>query len=149
MRKVLLSVFVFALVISGCSVPSTLVREEQFIDVDDTLQIKAGMNKVEALDTLGKPVEVVRGILMEDGKTYEIWRYFTKQGFGLVDVKDLPRKPPKNMKFEVWAGAERKTSLFIFEDKSFIKVNEEKSKSLFLLFKDDKLVRWGDFKFHW
>ena len=128
MRKVLLSVFVFALVISGCSVPSTLVREEQFIDVDDTLQIKAGMNKVEALDALGKPVEVVRGILMEDGKTYEIWRYFTKQGFGLVDAKDLPRKPPKDMIFEDWAG---------------------KSKSLFLLFKDDKLVRWGDFKYRW
>ena len=128
MRKVLLSVFVFALVISGCSVPSTLVREEQFIDVDDTLQIKAGMNKVEALDALGKPVEVVRGILMEDGKIYEQWRYNTKQGFGLVNVKDLPRKPPKNMIFEDWAG---------------------KSKSLFLLFKDDKLVRWGNFKFNW
>ena len=128
MRKVLLSVFVFALVISGCSVPSTLVREEQFIDVDDTLQIKVGMNKVNALDVLGKPVEVVRGILMEDGKIYEQWRYNTKQGFGLVNVKDLPRKPPKNMIFEDWAG---------------------KSKSLFLLFKDDKLVRWGDFKFNW
>ena len=128
MRKVLLSVFVFALVISGCSVPSTLVREEQFIDVDDTLQIKVGMNKVNALDVLGKPVEVVRGILMEDGKIYEQWRYNTKQGFGLVNVKDLPRKPPKNMIFEDWAG---------------------KSKSLFLLFKDDKLVRWGNFKFNW
>ena len=128
MRKVLLSVFVFALVISGCSVPSTLVREEQFIDVDDTLQIKVGMNKVNALDVLGKPVEVVRGILMEDGKIYEQWRYNTKQGFGLVNVKDLPRKPPKNMIFEDWAG---------------------KSKSLFLLFRDDKLVRWGDFKFNW
>ena len=128
MIKVLLSVFVFALVISGCSVPSTLVREEQFIDVDDTLQIKVGMNKVNALDVLGKPVEVVRGILMEDGKIYEQWRYNTKQGFGLVNVKDLPRKPPKNMIFEDWAG---------------------KSKSLFLLFKDDKLVRWGNFKYRW
>ena len=127
MRKVLLSVFVFALVISGCSVPSTLVLEEQFIDVDDTLQIKAGMNKVEALDALGKPVEVVRGIVMEDEKIYEIWRYNTKQGFGLVNVKDLPRKPPKNMKFEDWAG----------------------KSNLFLLFKDDKLVRWGNFKFNW
>ena len=123
MRKVLLSVFIFALVISGCS----LVLEEQFIDVDDTLQIKAGMNKVEALDALGKPVEVVRGIVMEDEKIYEIWRYNTKQGFGLVNVKDLPRKPPKNMKFEDWAG----------------------KSNLFLLFKDDKLVRWGDFKYRW
>ena len=46
--------------------------ERQFIDVEDTLLIKSGMTKTNTLEIIGKPTEVVRGILMEDGVQYEI-----------------------------------------------------------------------------
>jgi len=152
MKKSIIFLFLSSIGLSGCSlsesipkfevpkaevpkaevpkaeVPKDETQEMQFIDVDDTLKIKAGMNKVETLEALGRPVEVLRGIVMEDGKTYEMWKYLTKQGFGKVTPKDLPRKPPKNMKFENWSP------LF---------------KELIIMFEENKIVRWGDFEYQW
>lgn len=105
--------------------------ETQFIDVDDTLLLKFKMTKSETLEIIGKPTEVVRGILMEDGEQYEIWRYSTKEGRNKTVAQLLPRKPSKNFEIDDW----------IEDDKN--------TKAFYVLFKNDRLVRWGDFTFDW
>jgi hypothetical protein len=117
----------FAISIFSLGIISCTALEPQFIDVDDTVLIEGSMSKDEILKILGRPVEVVRGIVMEDGEVFEIWRYSTKEGFGKTHPDNLPRKSAKNMKLEEWAN----------------------SKDFFLLFKNRTLVRWGDFKFNW
>ena len=101
--------------------------ERQFIDVDDTLLIESGMTKQETLKIIGKPTEVVRGILMEDGVQYEVWRYVTKEGINETVSQLLPRKPEKDIEFDDW----------------------DKPKDLFVLFKNNAIVRWGDFTYNW
>mgnify|MGYP003327033810 CR=1 FL=1 len=59
------------------------------------------MTQSNTFEIIGKPTEVVRGILMEDGIQYEIWRYFTKEGTNETVSQLLPRKPDKNMEIDV------------------------------------------------
>lgn len=123
MIKQIIIFSIAVLTISAC----TTVYEKQFIDVDDTLKIEGGMSKSSIQNILGKPNEVVRGIVMEEGDVFEMWRYAVQEGMGDVAPQNLPRKPGKDIKFTNW----------------------ENTKDMFVLFKNNKLVRWGDMKFDW
>ena len=115
------------LVVTSFLLMSCTAIERQFIDVEDTLLIKSGMTKTNTLEIIGKPTEVVRGILMADGVQYEIWRYVTKEGMNETVSQLLPRKPDKNMEIDNW----------------------DSPKDFYILFKNNSLVRWGDFTYNW
>ena len=113
-----ISIFIMCLLISGCATVST----QQFIDVDETIEIKPGMSKGDAMALLGNPKEVRAGIVKKDGSIIEKWLYDHKTQMFEVNAKAVNKmKVAKNQRPYEWVNA--KTFEFIF-------VN-------------DKLVKWG------
>ena len=122
--KVMATISLLALFLIGCS------SSHQFIDVDEALLIKPGMSKAEIRTTLGKPTEVRAGIVLKNNDVIELWRYQMKemQRKQVVDInKILPafitkkQKPDKEFNPNDWSGENRYG----------------------LVFKNDKLIKWG------
>ena len=113
-----ISILIMCLLISGCATVST----QKFIDVDETVDIKPGISKKDALELLGPPKEVRAGIVKKDGSIVEKWLYDHKTQLFEVNAKVVNKmKVAKNQRPYEWVNAQ--TFEFIF-------VN-------------DKLVKWG------
>lgn len=122
--KVVIIISLLALFLVGCS------SSHQFIDVDEALLIKPGMSKSDARVILGKPTEVRAGIVLKNNDVIELWRYQMKemQIKQVIDInKVLPafivakQKPDKEFRPNDWSGENRYG----------------------LVFKNDKLIKWG------
>ena len=113
-----ISILIMSLFISGCATVST----QKFIDVDETVDIKPGMSKEDAMDLLGSPKEVRAGIVKKDGSVVEKWLYDHKTQLFEVNAKTVNKmKVAKNQRPYVWVNA----TTFEF------------------IFVNDKLVKWG------
>ena len=116
--KHIISILIMSLIIFGCATVST----QKFIDVEETIEIKPGMSKGDAMALLGNPKEVRAGIVQKDGTIVEKWLYDHKTQMFEVNAKQVNKmKVAKNQRPYEWVNA--KTFEFIF-------VN-------------DKLVKWG------
>ena len=122
--KIISMLSIITLTFFGCS------ATHQFIDVDETLLINPGMSKSDIRAALGKPTEVRAGIVLENGKVIEIWRYQVKemQTKEVIDInKILPAflvpksKPNKEFRPNNWKG----------------------ENAYGLVFRNDKLIKWG------
>jgi uncharacterized membrane protein YgcG len=106
------------LLISGCATVST----QKFIDVDETVDIKPGISKDDALELLGPPKEVRAGIVKKDGSIVEKWLYDHKTQMFEVNAKQVNKmKVAINQRPYEWVN----TQTFEF------------------IFVNDKLVKWG------
>jgi len=113
-----ISILLMCFLISGCATVST----QKFIDVDETVDVNAGMSKDDALELLGPPKEVRAGIVKKDGSIVEKWLYDHKTQMFEVNAKVVNKmKVAKNQRPYEWVNGQ--TFEFIF-------VN-------------DKLVKWG------
>jgi len=113
-----ISILIMCLLISGCATVST----QKFIDVDETVDIKPGISKKNALELLGPPKEVRAGIVKKDGSIVEKWLYDHKIQLFEVNAKQVNKmKVAKNQRPYEWVD----TQTFEF------------------IFVNDKLVKWG------
>ena len=113
-----ISIVLITLLISGCATVST----QKFIDVDETVDIKPGMSKGDAMELLGSPKEVRAGIVKKDGSIVEKWLYDHKTQLFEVNAKQVNKmKVAKNQRPYEWVNA----TTFEF------------------IFVNDKLVKWG------
>ncbi len=113
-----ISILIISLLISGCATVST----QKFIDVDETVDIKPGMSKGDAMELLGSPKEVRAGIVKKDGSIVEKWLYDHKIQLFEVNAKQVNKmKVAKNQRPYEWVN----TQTFEF------------------IFVNDKLVKWG------
>ena len=122
--RVMAIISLLALLLIGCS------SSHQFIDVDDALLIKPGMSKTDVRRTLGKPTEVRAGIVLKNDDVIELWGYQMKnmQNRQVLDINNIlppviiPKsKPDKEFRSNDWSGENRYG----------------------LVFKNDKLIKWG------
>ncbi len=117
MNKSIISILLVSL-FTGCATVNT----QKFIDVDETIDVKAGMSKKTALETLGPPKEVRAGIKTSSGDVVEKWLYDHKTQQFEVPAKLVNNmKVNKSQKPQAWTG----TQTFEF------------------IFVNDKLVKWG------
>ena len=101
MRNLILIASVMILM-SSCSTVST----QKFIDVDETVEVKAGMSKSEMLELLGSPMEVRAGIIKKDGAVVEKWLYEHKTQMFEVATKQVNKmKLAKNQRPYEWVNA--------------------------------------------
>ena len=113
-----ISILIMCLLISGCATVST----QKFIDVDETVDIKPGISKEDALELLGPPKEVRAGIVKKDGSIVEKWLYDHKTQLFEVNAKQVNKmKVAKYQRPYEWVN----TQTFEF------------------IFVNDKLVKWG------
>lgn len=105
-----------ALLLVGCAGSKAVV--EQFIDVDETLNLYPKMTKREARTMLGKPSEVRAGIVLNNGTVYEVWAYTVRIK---TEKHGEVRKPDKEFRGDNWVGG----------------TDYE------LVFKNDQLFKWG------
>ena len=117
MNKLIISL-IAVLIVAGCATVNT----QKFIDVDETLEVKAGMSKESALEVLGNPKEVRAGIKTSNGDVVEKWLYDHK-----TQLFEVPAKQVNKMKVNKSQRPQEWTETQTFE---FIFVN-------------DKLVKWG------